>query len=310
MFKRLIRYAAYPVVAGGAATAIVVAASRGLDYWPTFPAIAAVSLVAVAWFERVAPYEPDWQHDRGDLVTDIVHTSVNLTVLLLTVEALFALREGFVGMGLWPMDWAVLPQIVLAGAVIDLGLYLMHRWSHANPMLWRLHAIHHSPERLYWLNGERRHPLSAVVLAAPGLVVVVACGAPPLVVAAWLSFLTVHLAFQHANIDYRVGPLRYVLGVAEIHRWHHKREYEDAQVNFGEFWLLWDRLFGTFFDRPKGVRAGDVGLQDPTFPTSYWKQIRWPFPMRDGSCQAPAPGDGRRALDSVERKSGLATHRP
>ncbi len=277
MLKVLIRYGAYPVVAGGAVVAIVLAASLGMNYWPTFPTIAAVGILAVALLERVAPYEHDWLLDHGDLKADIVHTLVNLTVLLLTVEALFALREQFLGVGLWPSAWAVLPQILLAGAVIDLGLYLMHRWSHTNPLLWRLHAIHHSPERLYWLNGERRHPLSAVILAAPGILVVVACGAPPLVVSAWLSFLTVHLAFQHANLEYRVGPLRYVLGVAEIHRWHHKRDYEDAQVNFGEFWIIWDRLFGTFFDRPTSVSAGDVGLRDSRFPNSYWQQLGWPF---------------------------------
>jgi hypothetical protein len=27
-------------------------------------------------------------------------------------------------------------------------------------------------------------------------------------------------------------------------------------VNFGEFWMLWGHLFGTFHDRPKGVVAG------------------------------------------------------
>ncbi|WP_422822321.1 sterol desaturase family protein [Vreelandella nanhaiensis] len=34
----------------------------------------------------------------------------------------------------------------------------MHRASHRIGWLWRLHAPHHSAERLYWLNGKRRHP--------------------------------------------------------------------------------------------------------------------------------------------------------
>jgi sterol desaturase/sphingolipid hydroxylase (fatty acid hydroxylase superfamily) len=41
--------------------------------------------------------------------------------------------------------------------------------------------------------------------------------------------------------------LKWLLGVAEIHRWHHKREFEDAQVNFGEFWMIWDQLFRSFY---------------------------------------------------------------
>lgn len=46
-----------------------------------------------------------------------------------------------------------------------------------------------------------------------------------------------HLAFQHSNLGYRVGPLGLLIGVAEAHRWHHKREHEDAQVNYGDFWM-------------------------------------------------------------------------
>ncbi len=277
MIRTLIRYAAYPVVAGGAALAIAMASSLDVPHWPAFSLIAAVGLVAVALLERVAPYEPLWRADHGDLFTDTAHAIVNLTIVLLTLEGLFWLREHILFAGIWPQTWLLPLQILLAGAVIDLGLYLMHRWSHTNAWLWRLHAIHHSSERLYWLNGERRHPFSAIVLAAPGVIAVVAAGAPPLVVAAWLSFLTVHLAFQHANLDYRLGALRHWLGVAEVHRWHHKREYEDAQVNFGEFWMVWDRLFGTFFELPSEVRAGDVGLRDRAFPRTYWRQLRWPF---------------------------------
>jgi len=276
MFRKLIRYTSYPLVAGGTAIAMM-AVGQGGDYWPMFPLVAAIGVLAVALLEKVAPYELAWQSDHGDLLTDSMHMVLNLTVLLLSVEALFWLRERFPFAGIWPHEAPRVLQVLMAGVVIDLGLYAMHRWSHTHLWLWRLHAIHHSSERLYWLNGERRHPLSAVVLAAPGIAAVVAAGAPPLVIAACLSFLTVHLAFQHANLDYRLGPLRYWLGVAEIHRWHHKRDYEDAQVNFGEFWMVWDRLFGTFFDRSDEVREGDVGLQDRAFPRTYWRQLRWPF---------------------------------
>src|SRR3546814_18446151 len=82
-------------------------------------------------------------------------------------------------------------------------------------------------------------------MAGPGLVVLLISGVPSAVVATWFGILTVHLAFQHSNLDYSVGWLRHVLGVAEVHRWHHKRDFEDAQVNFGEFSTAWDQMFGT-----------------------------------------------------------------
>jgi sterol desaturase/sphingolipid hydroxylase (fatty acid hydroxylase superfamily) len=97
------------------------------------------------------------------------------------------------------------------------------------------------------------------------------------VITAWLTMLSVHLAFQHANLDYSLGPLRRWIGGAELHRWHHRRDYAEAQVNFGEFWLVWDALFGTRHDSPSAVRADDVGLDGRPVPTTYLGQLVWPL---------------------------------
>lgn len=89
--------------------------------------------------------------------------------------------------------------------------------------------------------------------------------------------LTVHLAFQHSNLDYTMGPLNKWLGVAALHRWHHKRDFEDAQVNYGEFLLVWDRLFGTYYGAPVRIQSDALGLRERPFPRSYWRQLLWPF---------------------------------
>lgn len=181
----------------------------------------------------------------------------------------------------WPTHWPVFIQAIAVGLVIDFSLYAVHWLSHRYAWLWKFHAVHHSAERLYWLNGERRHPLHAAMMAGPGLVLVVLLGAPAHVVGAWLAFLAVHLAFQHSNLDYRIGWLRHIVGAAEVHRWHHKREYEDAQVNFGEFWMLWDHLFGTFRMPKEPLQADSVGLNDVAFPRGYWPQLLSPFKPND-----------------------------
>lgn len=270
-----IRYVSYPVVFGLSSAVVLAALYYAWPLWPVLALVAVGGMLTVAVLERWQPYQREWLSNHGDLAADVVHASVNLGLIAATAWVLSAGRIDLPSV--WPDAWPLWTQVLLAGAVMDLGLYLMHRASHRFGWLWRLHAPHHSSERLYWLNGERRHPVSALLLAGPGLVCVVALGAPPAIISAWLTLLAVHLAFQHANLDYRLGPLRYVLGVAEIHRWHHKREYEDAQVNFGEFWMIWDHLGRTFHDRRNGVIAGEVGLRDRTFPTSYGAQLRWPF---------------------------------
>jgi len=273
----LLRYAAYPTVFGGLAAFVLVWSTLGNSPWPAYGLVAVAGIAVVALLERIQPFEPAWNHDHNDTITDIGHVLVNLGLLSGTAYALHSLAGWLPSMSIWPNHWPIALQILAAGAVMDLGLYLMHRLSHRVPWLWHLHAIHHSSERLYWMNGERRHPLSALLLAGPGLVVVVALGASPLVISSWLTLLSVHLAFQHANLDYSLGPLRRWIGGAELHRWHHKREFEDAQVNYSEYWLVWDHMFGTLFDPPQTLGATDVGLREARFPTSYFGQLTWPF---------------------------------
>ncbi|MEC9357464.1 MAG: sterol desaturase family protein [Sinimarinibacterium flocculans] len=277
--KPAVRYLSYPAVMGGLALTLVVLAASGVAYWPVFPLLVVAGMAVVALLERLAPFEPDWNRDHdGDTRVDVLHLLVSHALIQISVAGAFGLR---LWVPQWPPLWpAAAPmwaQVLVTGAIMDLGLYLMHRASHASGFLWRLHAIHHMPERLYWLNGGRRHPLSALVLAGPGLTVLLALGATPIAVGAWLGIMSVHLAFQHANLDYRLGPFRHLLGVAEMHRWHHKRDFEDAQVNFGEVFLIWDRIFGTHHDAPHSPARGEVGLNEADIPTTYIGQLLWPL---------------------------------
>lgn len=274
--RALIRWASYPVVFGVSAVLQVVLITRHLPFWPLSPLIAIAGMLCVALLERIQPYEPAWLVDHDDTGVDCLHAFTSLTLFFASAEIVVWLRQWLPLTRLWPEHLPIWLQVLLVGFLIDFGLWFMHWASHRVDALWRLHALHHSAERLYWLNGERRHPLSAIVLASPGIAVAVVLGAPALVIGCWLAIVTVHLAFQHANLDYRVGPLRMLLGVAENHRWHHKREYEDAQVNFGEFWMIWDLLFATYRYQANGVRAGEVGIRE-TMPKRYVRQILWPF---------------------------------
>jgi sterol desaturase/sphingolipid hydroxylase (fatty acid hydroxylase superfamily) len=233
-------------------------------------------LTAVAVLEHWFPFDARWRQPDRDFPADVIHAVVNLVVMHAAVLGFVVLRSwvGWPGVW-WPSDWPHLAQVFLAGLPLDLSLYAVHRLSHRYGFLWRLHSIHHSSRRLYWLNGERRHPLHAALMAGPGLVVLGVLGTPAEVVGGWFAILAVHLAFQHANFDYRVGPLRYLLGVAELHRWHHRERFEDAQVNFGEFWLIWDHCFGTFY-QPRSP-LGAIGIEGDPVPHGYGEQLVYPF---------------------------------
>lgn len=274
----VIRWVSYPLVFGGAAAFMIWALYAGVPYWPTTPIAAAIGLLSIAGLERIQPFREAWLEDHQDTATDLLHMLVNLSVIQFTAEILAKLGDAVpASVRLFPIESPLWLQLLLVAAVLDLGLYAMHRISHRVQWLWRFHMIHHSAERLYWVNGERRHPLHAALMAGPGLVILLALGAPSAVVATWFGILTVHLAFQHSNLDYRLGWLRHLIGVAEIHRWHHKRDFEDAQVNFGEFLMVWERLFGTFFDSAGKLGEAEVGLHEKDYPKGYLGQFAEPF---------------------------------
>ena len=284
----LIRYASYPVIL----TVVLVSAlavAGGQLAWPLLAVVAAGGIALVAAMEPVLPFERAWLLDQGDTRADLLHALVNWALLSGGAAAVAWVTTAVALPRAWPDGWPVWAKLAAVAVVLDVGLYAMHRLSHRWPWAWRLHAIHHSAERLYWLNGERRHPLSAVLMAAPGLLVLALLGAPPLLVSAWLAVLAVHLAFQHANLDFRLGPFRRWIAGAQMHRWHHKRDYEDAQVNFGEVLLVWDRLFGTYADPVATLGAEQVGLRHRDVPADYLGQLTSPFAM---------PAALRRAFDA------------
>lgn len=277
--RPLIRFIAYPLIMSAAVFAVLTLANDASQAL-ALAAVTIAGVLAVAALERLAPYRQEWLADHDDFVADVQYNVLGAVLIQTSVHYVYPLSSGFVSLGLWP-DWPLWASVAAVGLIIDFGLYWMHRFSHTSPLLWRFHQPHHSAQRLYWLNGERRHLVSALLLASPGLIAVAILGAPPAALAAWFAILPVHLAFQHANIDYTLGPFRFVLGVAEMHRWHHKRAYEDAQVNFGEALLIWDWLFGTGHDDRKGVDADELGLSDEHYPKGFWSQHIRAFAKQD-----------------------------
>jgi hypothetical protein len=82
----------------------------------------------------------------------------------------------------------------------------------------------------------------------------------------WVGpFTTFHSAFVHANLNWTLGPFKYVLATPVFHRWHHTSLEEGGNTNFAGTFPLWDIMFGTF-RMPENKRADNYGVDDQSVP--------------------------------------------
>ena len=242
---------------------------------PLLGAAIAVSFLV----ERIIPYEETWNEPRGDSLRDALHALVNEASVyagaaLIPVLTLLSPAAGF-----WPDAWPVWAQLVFAILVADLGITLCHYFSHKFEWLWHFHAVHHSVKRMYGFNGLMKHPVHQAVETLAGTTPLILIGMP-LEIGVLLGFsVAIQLLLQHANVDMRLGPLRYVMAWAPVHRFHHQKWAGAGDVNFGLFTCLWDHLLRTaYYDPDKRLSSDDLGIGDqPDYPTGYVAQLTAPF---------------------------------
>ena len=234
-FRSLVACVAWPALLAGCVATTAIGFSTG---WPvlgfnlTYLALAASLLLLERWM----PHEAAWQPHDGQFRLDLGHTMVsNGTIQALLVlsgviglSALLA-RLGHSGLGLWPHQWPLAPQVALGLAVSEFAAYWAHRTAHEWEPLWYFHAIHHSVEKLWCVNSGRFHFVDALKSVVPGVLILVLAGAPAEVMA-WLSALTGYIGIMtHTNVAMRFGPLNYVFNTPALHRWHHSMDLREGQ---------------------------------------------------------------------------------
>jgi len=169
-------------------------------------------------------------------------------------------------------------QFAEAVLVANVGGYFGHRLSHEVPFLWRFHSVHHSITEIDWLAAARVHPLDQIVTKALTIVPLYILGFSKATFGSYIGLATLHAVFIHANVRFKFGPLRWLIGTPEFHHWHHSAEPEAHNKNFaGELPLL-DLLLGTFY-LPSGRMPERYGTSEPV-PAGYFGQMLYPFRRR------------------------------
>ncbi len=270
--RTAIAWSVFPVLMTASTAGTLIMLDRGI---PASAALVIVSVVfglAVIALEWLCPFERAWVRPQGDLLTDACHLVV--TGIFIEWTPSLAISEQL-QTDLWPNHWPLVVQLPFALLVTDFVGYWIHRLHHS--VLWRFHSVHHSAPRLYWLNTVRTHPVEALIYVFGVFAPLLVLGASEEVLTLYVVFATVFRLLQHSNVDVRLGPLNWVFSMAELHRWHHSRNIDEADSNYGNIVIVWDVVFGTRY-LPGHRPPADVGIDGmPGFPTGYLQQVAIPF---------------------------------
>jgi sterol desaturase/sphingolipid hydroxylase (fatty acid hydroxylase superfamily) len=163
---------------------------------------------------------------------------------------------------------ALPPMIALAAGflLLDFFGYWTHRLWHKIPLLWRLHALHHSDTDLDVTTTIRHHPVEVLVQAGSDAALALLFGFSPQVVLFYGGIVLVVQTFHHGNVllPARIKLLSRYLMTPNLHRLHHSLAYAENNSNFGNLIPLWDGLFGTLRQQPEGELQ--VGLPEFASP--------------------------------------------
>ena len=232
------------------------------------------------------PGAPWWR--KREIVTDVCYwffvplaaRVVRIGLMVLGAAVVFNIRDpdeviAFYDNGHGPLSELPLwVQAALFLILSDFMLYWLHRMYHGGGF-WKYHAIHHSSEELDWISAARFHPVNLFLGTVAVDVILLMAGISPNIML-WVGpFTTFHSAFVHANLNWTLGPFKYVLSTPVFHRWHHTSQETGGNTNFAGTFPLWDLMFGTF-RMPEGELPGHYGVHDQ-IPREIGGPLAWPF---------------------------------
>jgi sterol desaturase/sphingolipid hydroxylase (fatty acid hydroxylase superfamily) len=220
-------------------------------------------------------FRPEWQTDLHHFIVNHMVVGFVLLATNLLVHKLFgwAAKDGVQG---WVRDLPFPVALFMIVLVADLVQYWTHRAYHEVPVLWRLHAVHHSVKSMDWLAGSRQHILELLITRTLVLAPIFVLGFSKEVIDAYIVIVGFQAVFNHANVSVRLGPLRYVIVTPNFHHWHHSQDDEAIDKNYAAHFAFLDHLFGTAVQSDRAW-PNQYGVVGDYVPNGFWKQFKFPF---------------------------------
>ncbi len=165
-------------------------------------------------------------------------------------------------------------QWVAAFFAIDLVFYWYHRASHRVRFLWAIHMNHHSSVEMNFSVAFRQAwfgPISKI----PFFAILPLVGFDPSITTVAGVCATLWGVIGHTQWIGKLGALDKFFNTPSTHRVHHGVNPQYIDKNYGNLFIFWDRLFGTYAEEKQPVVFGlvnNLNTNNPIKITFYtWR---------------------------------------
>jgi ornithine lipid hydroxylase len=251
----------------------------------------AIGVVLIV-LERLVPQQRDWCEPDGQGWHDVGHFLFGFGLGTFGGTLLAQWMFAAPWWAIWPSTWPLLVQIVIGLIVSEAIIYWQHRAVHTE-LLWPLHALHHSTQRMTFFKTTRIHALDIGSVSFLSTATLLIVGAPASVVLWVTAFGNFAAQTQHANVALPTPSwLNAIVGTPATHWLHHSIDRREGNSNFGMNLMLFDHLFGTYIP-PKREPHVALGIHDDFVPRTFLGQLTLPWlivrRMRRGASTDTSP---------------------
>lgn len=162
---------------------------------------------------------------------------------------------------------------VIAFFALDFAGYWTHRIAHEYNIFWNNHIIHHSSEEFNLACALRQSISQIVKIFAVFLIPAAIFGVPSEVISIVAPLHLFAQFWYHTQHIGRMGFLEKIIVTPSHHRVHHAINPEYLDKNYGQIFIFWDKLFGTFKEEKKEIPA----VYGVTRPVQTWNPIKINF---------------------------------
>ncbi|MEP7277126.1 MAG: sterol desaturase family protein [Bacteroidota bacterium] len=239
-----------------------------------------ILLIAMPVFLGLVLFEKWWGWHRGkdtvqhlDMISSLGSGVTNVTKDVLGLSVVVISYQ-------WMVSHIALLHIpssfwvyLIAFIALDLAGYWTHRVQHVVNFFWNGHIIHHSSEEFNLACALRQSVSSVTKLFVVFLLPAALLGVPAPVIAVVAPLHLFAQFWYHTQHIHKMGWLEKIIVTPSHHRVHHAINKEYLDKNYGQIFIVWDKLFGSFQQELPEV----LPVYGLTRPVRTWNPIRINF---------------------------------